>query len=127
DFAFLDVKKAVADLQRTRSTEISSVSVLRYDPNARPVMTVALVTDGESTLEDLRRLADQTLRPRFERLPGVASIVITGGDESEVRISLDESLLLQYELDVAGVVSALQQENVNSTGGYITEGTRRFL
>src|SRR5690606_21016692 len=73
------------------------------------------------------RLADQTLRPRFERLPGVASIVITGGDESEVRISLDESLQLQYELDVAGGVSALQQENVNSTRGDITEATRRFL
>ncbi|MEQ8822273.1 MAG: efflux RND transporter permease subunit [Sumerlaeia bacterium] len=135
DFAFLDVKKAVSDLQRQRSQDIESASVLRYDPNAAPVMVIGLSIDPASlpegaqpaTLEDLRRLADQTLRPRFERIQGVANVVIGGGEEREARVALDESLLLAYDIDLARVVSALQAENVNATGGYIQEGTRRYL
>lgn len=127
DFAFLDVKKAVADVQRERSNEIESVSVLRYDPNAAPVLTVALVGGEDSRLEDLRRFAELTLKPRFERLEGVANIEISGGAVEEVRVWLDEARMLQYGLDVSSVVSALRQENVNATGGYISEGTRRYL
>ncbi|MBX3728420.1 MAG: efflux RND transporter permease subunit [Candidatus Sumerlaeia bacterium] len=127
DFAFLDVKKAVADLQRQRPTEVESASVLRYDPNAAPVLVVGLVGGEGSNLEDLRRLARQTLRPRFERLEGVANVVVAGGREREARIALDEGRMLAYGLEVAAVVSGLRQENVNATGGYVTEGTRRFL
>ncbi|MDK2970463.1 MAG: hydrophobic/amphiphilic exporter (mainly bacteria), family [Candidatus Sumerlaeota bacterium] len=127
DFAFLDVKKAVSDIQRQRSTEIESASVLRYDPNAAPVMIVGLTGGPDTDLEDLRRLAEQTLRPRFERLEGVANVVVSGGVEREARIALDEALLVTYGIDVQTVVSALQQENVNATGGYITEGTQRYL
>lgn len=127
DFAFLDVKKAVADVQRDRSNEIESVSVLRYDPNAAPVLTVALVGGEDSRLEDLRRFAELTLKPRFERLEGVANIEISGGAVEEVRVYLDEGRMLQFGLDVSAVVAALRQENVNATGGYISEGTRRYL
>ncbi|MCB2153508.1 efflux RND transporter permease subunit [bacterium] len=127
DFAFLDVKKAVADLQRDRQQEIESVSVLRYDPNAAPVMTVGLVGPKGSDLEDLRRLAEQTLKPRFERLEGVANVVVSGGVQREIRIALDQTLLLTYGIDVQTVANALRQSNVNASGGYVSEGTRRFL
>lgn len=127
DFAFLDVKKVVADLQRQRPQEISSAAVLRYDPNAAPIMTIGLLGGEDSNMEDMRRLADRTLRPRFERLEGVANVVVAGGEEPEVRIALDENLLLAYQLDVQAVVAALRNENVNATGGYVTEGTDRYL
>ncbi len=127
DFAFLDVKKAVADLQRERPQEIESVSVLRYDPNAAPVVTIGLTKGEKTDIHDLRRVAEQTLKPRFERLEGVANVVISGGLDREIHIELDESLLLHYGIDVATVINALKNENVNSTGGYITEGARRYL
>lgn len=127
DFAFLDVKKAASDLQGRRSQEIDSVSVLRYDPNAAPVVVAGLTPGPSSNLEDLRRLAEQTLKPRFERLEGVANVVVAGGEEPEVRIALNEALLIRYGIDASAVVSALQAENVNATGGYVTEGTQRYL
>ena len=127
DFAFLDVKKTVADLQRDRQQEIESVSVLRYDPNAAPVMTVGLIGPEGGDQEDLRRLAEQTLKPRFERLEGVANVVVSGGVQREIRIALDQTLLLTYNIDVQAVANALRQANVNGSGGYVSEGTRRYL
>lgn len=127
DFAFLDVKKAVADIQRERGSEIESASTLRYDPNAVPVVTIAVRGREGGDLEDLRKLAENTLKPRFERLEGVANVVVAGGIERELLIELDEKLLLQYGLDVSQVSTALRQDNVNATGGYVEEGARRYL
>lgn len=139
DFAFLDVKKVVGDLQRQRGTEIESASVLRYDPNAAPVMTLALAKRAavgqelddappvDTDMAAMRRIAERTLKPRFERLSGVANVVVTGGDVEEIRIDLDEALLLANNLDVAAVAAALRADNVDGTGGFVTEGARRYL
>lgn len=127
DFAFLDVKKAVGDIQRDRAGDIESASVLRYDPNAAPILTAAIAPGPDVNLEDLRRLAEQTLKPRFERLDGVANVVVGGGTEREARIALDEALMLLHDVDVSTVTSALGRENVNATGGSVTEGARQYL
>ncbi|MCC6546468.1 efflux RND transporter permease subunit [Candidatus Sumerlaeota bacterium] len=127
DFAFLEVKKAASDLQRQRSTEIDSLNVLRYDPNSTPIMTVALTAPEEVDQESLYRTAEQTLKPRFERLTGVANVVLTGGLKREIHIALDQSLLLAYDLQVSGIVSALQADNVDASGGWVEENARRYL
>jgi HAE1 family hydrophobic/amphiphilic exporter-1 len=127
DYAFIDVKKAVSDVQRDRGEEIESATVLRYDPNAVPVVTIALKGNDRTSAEDLYKLAKNTLRSRFERLEGIANVVIAGGIEREMAIKVDETLLLAYGLDVAQVVQALQSDNVNAAGGFVEEGARRYL
>jgi len=127
DYAFLDVKKAVADVQRNLSDDIESVSVLRYDPNARPIITLALVGKEDTDQEELRQIAKQMLEPQFERIEGVASVVITGGEERELLISLDETRMLADSLEVRQVITAIQNANVNASGGWIDEGARRYL
>lgn len=127
DYAFIDVKKAVADIQRDRSEDIESATVLRYDPNAVPVVTIALKGNDRTSAEDLYKLAKNTLRSRFERLEGIANVVIAGGVERELAIKVDETLLLAYGLDVSQVVTALQSDNVNAAGGFVEEGARRYL
>lgn len=127
DFAFLEVKKAASDLQRARPEDIESINVLRYDPNALPILTVALVAEEGTDLESLYRTADQTLRPRFERLEGVANIVLSGGMEREILVLFNETVLLNYEIDVQTVVNALRADNADATGGWVEEGSRRYL
>ncbi|CAN5453454.1 efflux RND transporter permease subunit [soil metagenome] len=127
DYAFIEVKKAASDLQRDRPDDVDSVNVLRYDPNATPIMTVALQAPESADLESVYRAADQTLKPRFERLEGVASVVLTGGMEREILIDVDEALLLSYDLQVSSIVSALQADNVDASGGWVEEGARRYL
>lgn len=127
DFAYLEVKKAASDLQRDRRDDVESVGVLRYDPNAVPVVTLALVGGPDADPESVYRTADQTLKPRFEQIEGVANVVLTGGSTNEIRVSLDEATLLAYDLDVGQIVEALKADNVDATGGWVEEGARRFL
>ncbi len=126
DYAFLDVKKAVAEVQRNFGEDIETVTVLRYDPNAQPIITLALVGKENTDQVELRQLAKQILEPQFERIEGVASVVITGGEEREVLIELDEVKILADGLEVREVSNAIVNANVNASGGWIEEGALRY-
>jgi len=123
DFAFLDVKKVVGDMERQESEDIESATVLRYDPNAAPILTMAIRPSKGLDLITLQRVAKEILRPQFERIEGVASVVISGGLKEQARIELNESLMTYYGLSVGEVRNALESENVSSTGGTISEAT----
>lgn len=127
EYAFLEVKKSASDLQRERSDEIEAVSVLRYDPNSRPVVQVALTAPEGTDEEQVLRTARQTLKPRFERLEGIANVALSGGMEREVVIDLDEANLLSYGVKAEDAINALRSDNVDATGGWVEEGARRYL
>jgi len=123
DFALLDVKKAVATL--TNLDEVEDVTVYRYDPNALPILTLA-VWGGED-LEGLYRLAYESLKPELERIEGVAEARVTGGLEPEVVVAVDENLLLHYGFDMPQVISAIRRSTVNASGGWVETGSERLL
>jgi HAE1 family hydrophobic/amphiphilic exporter-1 len=75
---------------------------------------------------ELHQIAKKILEPQFERIEGVASVVVTGGEELELLIELDETKMLADRLEVNQVAQAIQNANVNASGGWIEEGARRY-
>ncbi len=126
DYAFLDVQKALGEAQRGND-DIQSVSVLRYDPNARPILTLALTAEKRMNAHELRQLATRVLEPQFERIEGVASVAVTGGEELELLVELDETRMLADGIEVSAVNQAIRNWNVNASGGWIEQGARRYL
>ena len=121
DFALLDVKKAAGDLREDYET----MSVLRFDPNAQPILTLGL-TGGESLLE-LTRLADKTLKPYLEKVLGVAEAEVSGAVISEVRIEIDSGRLTVYGFSFDQVISNIGSANINATGGWIEDANQRYI
>ncbi|MDX9752610.1 MAG: efflux RND transporter permease subunit [bacterium] len=122
DFAMLEVKKSV---QGAEINEIESIETYRYDPNALPILTLALT--GDRSLEEMRYLAERTIGPALERIEGVARAVVTGGLIPEVHCMLNAELLHFYGLTINQVATALDQANVSASGGWIEEGNRRYM
>ncbi|MBE7558551.1 efflux RND transporter permease subunit [bacterium] len=121
DYAFLDVKKAVGDLrEETRSTNI-----FRFDPNALPILTLALL--GEANPVDLRQWGEKTLKPSLERIDGVAQVEVSGGLDSEVRVQVNPELLIAYGIDYNSLPASIRNANVNSSGGWIEDRNRRYV
>ena len=122
DFAMLEVKKNV---QGANIEEIESISTLRYDPNALPILTLGL--SGDRSLQELRYLAERTIGPALERIPGVARAEVTGGLIPEIHCILKPELLHFYNLTINQVAQALDQANVNASGGWVDEGNQRYM
>ncbi|HMO35346.1 MAG TPA: efflux RND transporter permease subunit, partial [Gemmatales bacterium] len=71
---------------------------------------------------ELRTLADWVIRPRLLQLPGVAEVIVMGGDRKQYQILVDPDQLQEYNVTLQDVETALQQTNLNASGGYVQEG-----
>ncbi|MEM6701218.1 MAG: efflux RND transporter permease subunit [Acidobacteriota bacterium] len=123
DFASLDVRERL-DVVRL-PVEAEQPILLRYDPSLDPVLRLGLT--GDTELIRLRRIAEEELKRRLERVEGVAAALVSGGLEEEIQVEIDERKLTALGIDIATVTSRLAQENVNLTGGSLRDGQTEYL
>ncbi|MBW7997594.1 MAG: efflux RND transporter permease subunit [Candidatus Glassbacteria bacterium] len=124
DFASLEVREKLDRLRLPQ--EVDSPVILRYDPSLEPIMRLGL-TSAEIDLIALRTMAEERLKNRLETIDGVAAIEVSGGLEEEIHVSLNESQLASLGLTVSQVASRVAAENVNLTGGTLTDGEADYL
>ena len=74
-----------------------------------------------------KTFAENFIKPRLERVPGVALIQIFGGRDRELQVILKPDALALYRLTVRDVVTALRSENANASAGDFDEGKRRYI
>lgn len=131
DQASLEVRDKLEVLRLPLETE--PPVLLRFDPGTEPI--VRLVFSGEAeddvaalrTLNLLRRYADDELKKKLEPVAGVAAVKVSGGLEDEIQVDIDQQRLSQLGISIGTVVTRLQQENVNISGGRLEEGSQRYL
>ncbi len=71
--------------------------------------------------------AEDVIRPRLERVPGVATVWMFGGEDREVHVILDPEAMSARQISIAQVRDAVLGENRNVKGGRIEEGKRRYV
>lgn len=65
---------------------------------------------------------ERRIRPRFERIPGIAQVGIRGAREAEVQIVVDPSALAQRNITYQQLIDAIQLTNENYSAGKLPEG-----
>ena len=128
DFASLDVREKLDRI--TLPEDAEQPILLRYDPSLEPIMKIGL-TAADSVkgynLSQLRTLAEERLKPKLETVEGVAAIVISGGLEEEIHVSISENKLAALGMSVETVARRVQEENINLTGGTLRDGGAEYL
>ncbi|PKL74767.1 MAG: hypothetical protein CVV27_18830, partial [Candidatus Melainabacteria bacterium HGW-Melainabacteria-1] len=112
-----EVQEKVALLRRQLPVDADEPIIARIDPNATPVLFYAL--SGSRPLDEITDFARDELKPRLQKIDGVAEVGLTGVQEREVQVLLDPALLSRYHLSAAQVVARLQQENLDFPSGQI--------
>lgn len=88
------------------------------------VVTIAM--SGADVME-MKAIADNTIKPRLERIKGVGKVEISGGLEKQILIEIDPNKLENYNMDVNNIVNVLRASNINIPGGTIYEGDKEML
>ena len=123
DEAFLDLQKDISSF--SQNADLDEFNITQYDPNATPVMTVALKHDRINDMDELRQTAENYIRNELIRLEGIADIQLSGHEESEVVIETNEYLLEAYDISTSDIAQQISSYNRNVSGGSITDlGTR---
>lgn len=71
---------------------------------------------------DLRTTANWLIRPRLLKLPGIAEVILLGGDVKQYQVLVDPDKLLEYNATLQEVEAAIQSNNLNASGGFLEEG-----
>jgi len=123
DFASLDIREKLdlSNLPRDAGKPI----LLRFDPSLDPIMRLAFY--GRLSLMEMRRVAEERLRPDLESLEGVAAVRINGGLEEEIQVEVETQRLAHLGIPISQITNRLNAENVNLTGGVLKDGEAEFL
>jgi len=71
---------------------------------------------------DLRTISDWVLRPRLLKLPGIAEVIIMGGDLKQYQVLVDPAKLQEYNVSLQEIEAAIKANNLNTSGGFLEEG-----
>jgi HAE1 family hydrophobic/amphiphilic exporter-1 len=126
DFAALDIREKLDLLKGLLPDGISEPIVLKLDPNMLPIMSFGISQEGK-TGEQLQLWVEDVLKPQLERIEGVASIAVSGGEQGEIKVIVDPEKLASNGLTINNIVNALRMENLNAPGGIIIDGQYDLL
>ena len=80
----------------------------------------------EVNLQEVRKLSEDIIEPRLERVPGVAQAETYGGQQEELQVVVDPERLAARQLTVADVRAALTGQNRDTSAGDLWESKRRW-
>ena len=90
-------------------------------------MMIFGLTANSTSLQDLRTIADWTIRPRLLSTGGVAQVAVIGGDIKEYQILLDPARMKHYGISMDEVLTVVDNMNQNSTGGILYEYGNEYI
>ena len=72
-------------------------------------------------------MANYELKPRLNRLNGVATVVVQGGQEPEFQITPDPAKLLATGITISDILDAVRRTNLIDSPGLIEENHQLYL
>ncbi len=90
------------------------------------LMIIGLTTDTTS-MQDLRTIADWTIRPRLLSTGGVAQVAVMGGDIKEYQILMDPGRMRRHGVSMDEVIYAVKGMNQNASGGTLYEYGNEYI
>ncbi|HEY4211926.1 MAG TPA: efflux RND transporter permease subunit [Steroidobacteraceae bacterium] len=113
-----EIRNAIASVRYKLPVEMREPVLWHFDPQAQPIMQMALSSTKLSHAE-ISRLAEDVLADRFRAIDGVATVNVTGSLQRELSVLLHAQKLREYNVSVSDVVNALRAQNTTAPVGRV--------
>ncbi|MGM0531234.1 MAG: efflux RND transporter permease subunit, partial [Bacteroidota bacterium] len=123
--AFLDLQKALSSIATDQ--EVDELNIYQNDPNAAPIMRVAVNHPDINDMNLLRQTAENYIYNQLVRLEGVADIEVSGDEEAELLIQTESYLMDAHGLSMDEISSRIQAFNRDISGGTLEEKGTEYL
>lgn len=119
-----DVRDKIGSLNLDADVESPSVQKVSASGAASIKLFISTKTGDRVAL---MRFADEQIKPKLQRIQGVAKIDIVGYRDREIRIFTDPFLLNKYGISSDVLQARITAENVRSGGGKLISSTNEFI
>lgn len=107
-------------------SNIETPTVLKFDSSSTPIVSVFISSD-KVPIQTLMRVSDEVIKPKLERISGVAGTNAIGYRDRAIRIQPNVGLVNKYGITYAQLAQIIAQENVEISGGKITTGQKEWV
>lgn len=101
-------------------------TISREDPDDQGGIVIAFTSDKIS-VDDLHDYVDRYIKSKFEVIPGVGKVVLTGGNVKKMKVFLDPQRLAVYGYTPADVLEALRNQHVQKPCGRLISRDREYM
>ncbi|MBI3013468.1 MAG: efflux RND transporter permease subunit [Candidatus Tectomicrobia bacterium] len=124
DTATDDIQQALNQIIDDFPDDAKRPVIFKFDPSQISVITFAVT--GTMDEWKLRELAEDTIAPRLESIPGVAAANVFGGKRREIQVLVERSRMEASGISILQVVDGIRQANTDVPGGNLKAGSRDY-
>jgi CzcA family heavy metal efflux pump len=115
---------AVAAQQLPQGVQAPSMTPLT---SSTGLVLVAGLTSETRSLMDLRTTADWTIRPRLLAVPGVANVMVFGGDVRSIQVQVHPDQLIRHNVTLNDVLAVARRATGIRGAGFIDTQNQRIV
>src|SRR5580698_9660361 len=119
------VNSALSRIQSTLPST-AQIDTNRLDFASFPILGYSL-TSEKIPQTQLWELATYDIKPRLNRLNGVASILVQGGEEPEFQITPDPAKMLRSKVALQDILDAVNKTNLIDSPGLLSRNHQLYL
>lgn len=122
DQAEIDTRNKLDLVEGSLPEEVEATYVIAMDPSMQPIVMFNLT--GDMPASEIRHIAEKRIQPRLERVTGISSVEVGGGELREIHVRLNPQKLEAYKISATTIYGMIKNENSQSVGGYIEASGR---
>src|SRR5579863_2894695 len=119
------VNSAIAQIQ-AQLPNTAQIETHRLDFASFPILGYSLTSDKVPQTQ-LWEIATYDMKPRLNRLNGVATVIVQGGQTPEFQVTPDTSKMLRAHVTVQDILDAANHTNIVDSPGLLTRNHQLFL
>jgi HAE1 family hydrophobic/amphiphilic exporter-1 len=116
-----------AEIGRVASARSADLALYRLRKLVTAHPELAALAPPPVDVESLKRLAENEIETRLERVDGVSGADLVGGRADELQVIVDPQQLAARTLTIEDLRAALANQNQDTSGGDVWEGKRRYV
>ncbi|MBL8035565.1 MAG: efflux RND transporter permease subunit [Leptospiraceae bacterium] len=118
------VRNKLGRVRRDLPEGINEPLIQRFDPADQPIVRLSIAADMPPA--KLYDYVDQRIKPRFEQIPSVGAVRISGGQKREIQIEVDRRLLNQNQMTLTWIANNLRSYGANVPVGKKETGDKEI-
>jgi HAE1 family hydrophobic/amphiphilic exporter-1 len=101
------VRNRIGNVRRSLPNDIYEPVITRFDPADAPIIVLA-VTSGLPTGQAYD-VANETIKPQFERLNDVGQVKVIGGRKTEIHVLVDKNKIQERQISMIQIAKRIEE------------------
>jgi len=115
-----DLRDRLDRVQNELPVEADRPTLRKFDLDQFPILILGIISQLDPI--EVRKIVDEQIQYRLERLPGVAALDTWGGLEREIHVNIISSKVKALGLSLGEVINSIKKQNISIPTGTLRKG-----